>query len=62
MNERDHAIVVGISRYGSLRPELEGPERDARAFADWLRDAEGGAVPPANVKVILSSAATLCFM
>ena len=55
MNERDHAIVVGISRYGSLRPELEGPERDAKAFKEWLLDPEGGDVPPANIRVVLSS-------
>jgi caspase domain-containing protein len=55
VNERDYAVVVGISRYGSLRPELEGPERDAKAFVDWLKSPEGGALPPANVEHVLSS-------
>lgn len=55
MNDRDHAIVVGISRYGSLRPELEGPERDANAIANWLISPDGGALPPGNVRTILSS-------
>ena len=55
MNDRDFAVVVGISKYGSLRPELEGPERDANAFADWLESPDGGAVPSQNVTRILSS-------
>lgn len=55
MNKTDHAVVVGISRYGSLRPELEGPERDAKEFASWLTSASGGHLPPGNVRVILSS-------
>jgi len=55
MNVQDHAVVVGISKYGSLKPALEGPERDAKAFADWLESSEGGAVPPSNVTRVLSS-------
>jgi uncharacterized caspase-like protein len=55
MNAQDHAVVVGISKYGSLKPELEGPERDANAFADWLQSPQGGAVPKSNVTRILSS-------
>jgi uncharacterized caspase-like protein len=55
MNERDYAVVVGISKYGSLKPELEGPERDAKAFADWLESPSGGAVPKTNVTRVLSS-------
>ena len=55
MNDRDHAVVVGISRYGSLRPQLEGPEIDAGEFARWLRSPDGGALPAANVTLIRSS-------
>lgn len=55
MNVHDHAVVVGISKYGSLKPELEGPERDANAFADWLESAQGGALPKTNVTRVLSS-------
>lgn len=55
MNERDFAVVVGISKYGSIRPELEGPERDAAAFANWLESPDGGDVPSRNVTRILSS-------
>ena len=54
-NDTDHAVVVGISEYGSLRPELEGPERDATAFHDWLLSGSGGDVPKGNVALILSS-------
>ncbi len=55
MNSSDYAIVVGISRYGSITPELEGPEKDARAFYDWLLASSGGAVPKENVALVLSS-------
>jgi uncharacterized caspase-like protein len=55
MNDHDYAVVVGISKYGSLRPQLEGPEKDATEFADWLRSPQGGALPPANVTLIRSS-------
>jgi hypothetical protein len=55
MNAQDHAVVVGISKYGSLTPQLEGPERDANAFADWLESPQGGAVPKNNVTRVLSS-------
>lgn len=51
----DHfAIIVGISRYPGLTT-LGGPENDAAAFRDWLVDAAGGDVDPANVKVINSA-------
>lgn len=55
MNVLDHAVVIGISKYGSLKPELEGPERDANTFADWLESPLGGALPKTNVTRILSS-------
>jgi uncharacterized caspase-like protein len=55
MNEKDYAVVVGISKYGSIRPELEGPEADAQAFADWLRSATGGGLPKDHVSLVLSS-------
>ena len=55
MNASDYAVVVGISRYGSITPELEGPEKDARAFYDWVIAASGGDVPKENVALVLSS-------
>ena len=32
MNVHDYAVVVGISKYGSLKPELEGPEPVQETF------------------------------
>jgi len=55
MNEKDSAVVVGISKYGSIKPELEGPKKDAMEFYTWLVSATGGAVPKDNVGLVLSS-------
>ena len=52
--ETDRALIVGIKTYPELG-DLEGPERDARAFRDWVVDSKGGGVPAKNVKLILSS-------
>lgn len=54
MAQDDHAIVVGITTYPGFR-DLAGPERDAVAFREWLIDPTKGAVPPANVKTLLTS-------
>ena len=54
MASDDRAVVVGINRYPALG-DLQGPENDAKAFAEWLRSAEGGDVPAENVAVVLSS-------
>ncbi len=50
----DHALVIGVNDYAHVRP-LRGAIADARAFADWLLDAQGGALPPANLRTILST-------
>jgi hypothetical protein len=34
---------------------LTGPENDAKDFEDWLLDSQGGNVPRANIKTIVSS-------
>src|SRR5204863_956098 len=54
MGAKDYAIVVGISKYPALG-DLVGPEADARDFHAWLIDPQGGAVPEANVTLLLSS-------
>jgi uncharacterized caspase-like protein len=54
MNSQDHAVVVGIETYGSLKP-LAAPVRDANAFRAWLLSPDGGHLPPENVALILSS-------
>jgi hypothetical protein len=54
MAQDDYAVVVGIATYPSLG-DLQGPERDALDFRDWLTDKAGGAVPIENVRLIQSS-------
>jgi uncharacterized caspase-like protein len=63
MANDDYAIVIGIQVYPGLddptdpdHAPLQGPENDAKAFAAWLTAADGGAVPPEHVDLILSSA------
>jgi uncharacterized caspase-like protein len=53
--EGDWAVVVGVDRYAGEVAEraLRGPNRDARAFADWL--LAGGGVPADHLRVIPSS-------
>jgi Caspase domain len=50
-NERDFAIVVGINTYDATSEfsELKGPTNDTRELIDWLKDAEGGAIPEENI-------------
>jgi uncharacterized caspase-like protein len=61
VNENDHALVVGISRYlggsekGNWVPDLRGPDKDAAAIADWLRRPDGGGLDHDNVHVVRSS-------
>lgn len=61
MNERDHALVIGIGKYaGADDPShwisnLKGPDNDAQAIAAWLRRPDGGGLPDANVRVIRSA-------
>lgn len=58
----DWAIVVGVRRYPGIS-NLDGSENDARDFAAWLADPNGGDVPGPNdtrvpeshIKLILSS-------
>lgn len=51
----DHyAVLLAINLYPGLR-NLGGPENDIAAFADWLRDPNGGNVEPTNIKIVKSS-------
>jgi len=46
MNDNDYAVVIGINKYpSSLLDNLEGPERDACEFKEWLLSPKGGAIP-----------------
>ncbi|HZG51236.1 MAG TPA: caspase family protein, partial [Pyrinomonadaceae bacterium] len=52
-NINDYAIVVGIDTYAQL-PPLRSSVRDASMFAEWLVSPEGGGLPQANVRLIVS--------
>ena len=53
------AVVVGISDYQHTAiPDLKYADRDAEAFAGWLRSSAAGSVPDANVAVLLNDKAT----
>jgi hypothetical protein len=54
MSADDYAVVVGITSYPFLG-DLSGAERDARAFAAWLQQPDGGAVPAQQIQLVLSS-------
>jgi hypothetical protein len=56
VNPHDHAVVIAIRRYadadaGWITP-LEGPDNDAAAIADWLRQPNGGGLPDGNVHLV----------
>ena len=50
----DHAIVVGINEYPELT-SLKGPCTDAKRFAEWLADPDGGNVPKGNIRVLMTT-------
>ena len=51
----DHyALVIGINDYPGYS-HLQGAIDDAKAFCSWLHDDQGGALPEANVRLILSN-------
>ncbi|MET0981912.1 MAG: hypothetical protein ABWY02_07420 [Telluria sp.] len=60
MNEQDHAIVVGISRYPGFgatptdAANLNAPVRDANDIHEWLVSPRGGGLLPENAKLICS--------
>jgi len=47
------AVVIGISDYREpLIPDLRFADRDAEAFAHWLRDPEGCALPDSSIRLL----------
>jgi len=52
MNDLHFAVVVGIDIYPGIR-NLNFARGDAEAFAKWLKDPNGGALPTNNVELIL---------
>ena len=54
------AVVVGISDYQDPGiPDLRFADRDAEAFATWLRSPAGGAVPEENIRLLTNEKATV---
>lgn len=48
----DFALLIGNGDYGAELTKLLGPPNDVAAFAEWLVDPQGGAVPPGQVFVL----------
>ena len=56
---RTRAVVVGVSSYQNPNiPPLDYAHRDAIAFAEYLRSAEGGGLAEEDVKLLTDSSAT----
>jgi len=56
---RIHALVIGVANYGDPDiPKLKFANRDAEAFAGFLRSSAGGSVPDENIILLVDSAAT----
>jgi len=55
----DRAVVIGIRRYADVAAgwitNLEGPDNDAAAVAEWLRSPSGGGLPHDNVRLVCSA-------
>lgn len=53
------AVVVGISDYQSPQiKDLQFADKDAEAFAAWLKGAAGGNVPAENIQLLTNAKAT----
>jgi uncharacterized caspase-like protein len=54
------ALIIGISQYAKLPHDLwlQYPDSDATAFANFLGSPRGGAVPPAQLRVLTNRQAT----
>lgn len=57
---KTYAVVIGISKYEKLPPDLwlQYPEADAQAFAAYLASPRGGSVPPERTLVLTNDKAT----
>lgn len=54
---RVYALIVGVSKYNEVT-SLKYANRDALAFADYLKSKAGGNVDPANIKIFTDEEAT----
>ncbi len=58
-----YAVVIGISDYQEpLIPDLRFADRDAEAFANYLRSPSGGNVRPENLQLLTNEKATMAQM
>ncbi|MBP6811773.1 MAG: caspase family protein, partial [Saprospiraceae bacterium] len=58
-NHQTRAVVIGISDYQDPAiPDLRFADRDAEAFADWLRSPAGGSLPESSIHLLLDKDAT----
>jgi len=58
-HEHHYAVVVGINAYPDEEvEELHSPVSDAKRFAQWLLDPDGGGLPQANLETIYSDEVT----
>ncbi|MBK9017598.1 MAG: caspase family protein [Saprospiraceae bacterium] len=58
-NSTTRAVVIGISDYQAPAiPDLQFADRDANAFAEWLRSPAGGSVPETNITLLTNAEAT----
>lgn len=55
------AVVIGVSQYKNLPDDkqLQFADRDAQAFAEFLRSPQGGGFPATHVKTLINQNATL---
>ena len=56
-NVRIWAVIVGVGRYSSM-PSLKFTDDDAFRFYSFLRSPEGGAVPEAQIEILVDESAT----
>ncbi|MES1260151.1 MAG: caspase family protein [Acidobacteriota bacterium] len=57
---KTYALIVGISKYGSLPKDLwlQYPDSDAASMAQFLASPRGGAVPASQLRVLTNEQAT----
>ncbi|MBK8562637.1 MAG: caspase family protein [Saprospiraceae bacterium] len=54
-----YAVVIGISDYQDVGiPDLNFADKDAEAFAEWLKSSAGGSVPDSNIIFLTNEKAT----
>ncbi|MCC6753390.1 MAG: caspase family protein [Saprospiraceae bacterium] len=58
-----YAVVIGISNYRDpLIPDLKYADRDAEAFANWLRSPAGYSLPDSSIRFLANQQATTAQM